>query len=141
MKVQDSDRSYKPFLTFAILIACLFFLGVSSTTAQEKSSLVDRLSRGEHPIEVILRPKKSVQLFKQAIDRNYVRIKFTDTKGGTEIGMMLDKDACNLDDADFENEEGTAHLEGTLTLDYVKVRCIVDIDLSTLKGSGHLVKQ
>jgi hypothetical protein len=25
-------------------------------------------------------------------------------------------------------------------LDYVKVKCIADIDLSTLEGTGHLVK-
>ena len=139
MPVQDSDRFYKAILTLTALIACLFFAGVRQTMAQ-KSSLVDKLSEGNHPVEVSLRPEKSVQLFKEAIDRNYVRIKFTDTKGGTEIGLRLDKDACNLD-ADFENGEGAVHLEGTLTLDYVKVRCLVDIDLSTLKGSGHLVKQ
>ena len=33
---------------------------------------------------------------------------------------------------------GTVHLEGGLTLDYVKVRCIADIDLTTLAGQGHL---
>jgi len=26
-----------------------------------------------------------------------------------------------------------------LTLNYVKVRCVADIDLSTLNGMGHLV--
>lgn len=134
------DRFCKAILTLTVLIAGLFFAGVCQAMAQEKS-LVDRLSEGDHPVEVSLRPEKSVRLFKEAIDRNYVRIKFTDTKGGTEVGMSLDKDACKLDDADFENGEGTVHLEGTLTLDYVKVRCIVDIDLSTLEGSGHLVKQ
>jgi hypothetical protein len=29
---------------------------------------------------------------------------------------------------------------GGLTLDYVKVRCIAEIDLSTLEGQGHLEK-
>ena len=140
MPEQDSDRFCRAILTLTVLIAGLFFPGVCQAMAQEKS-LVDRLSEGDHPVEVSLRPEKSVQLFKEAIDRNYVKIKFTDTKGGTEVGLSLDKDACKLDDADFENGEGTVHLEGTLTLDYVKVRCIVDIDLSTLEGSGHLVKQ
>jgi hypothetical protein len=32
-----------------------------------------------------------------------------------------------------------AHLEGGLTLNYVKVRCIADIDLQTLQGKGYLV--
>jgi len=34
---------------------------------------------------------------------------------------------------------GIAHVEGTLTLNYVKVRCIADIHLETLNGVGHLI--
>jgi hypothetical protein len=34
---------------------------------------------------------------------------------------------------------GTAHIEGTLIFNYVKVRCLADIDLATLNGTGHLV--
>src|SRR4030095_16239985 len=47
--------------------------------AQPEESLVSRLSRGEHPVEVSLRPEKSAAAFKTAIDRNYVHIKFTGT--------------------------------------------------------------
>jgi hypothetical protein len=36
-------------------------------------------------------------------------------------------------------ETGRVHLEGELTLDYVKVRCIADIDLQTFKGEGYLI--
>jgi hypothetical protein len=46
----------------------------------------------------------------------------------------------DLSQANFENQAGSAHLEGELTLDYVKVRCIADIDLKTLAGKGHLVR-
>ena len=42
--------------------------------------------------------------------------------------------------ADFENGYGTVHIEGGLTLDYVKVKCRADIDLATLEGTGCLVK-
>jgi uncharacterized protein YbdZ (MbtH family) len=107
--------------------------------ASEKS-LVERLSEGEHPVEAGLRPEKTVRLFKEAIDRNYVHVKFTATKGGTELGVRLDPQACDFSKADFENEKGTVHLEGGLTLDYVKVRCISDIDLSSLEGKGYLLK-
>ena len=31
------------------------------------------------------------------------------------------------------------HVEGTLTLNYVPVRCVADIDLATLNGTGQLV--
>jgi uncharacterized protein YbdZ (MbtH family) len=105
-----------------------------------EKSLVDRLCEGDHPVVAGLRPEKTVKLFKEAIDRNYVHVKFTATKGGTELGVSLDRDACDFSSADFENGNGRVHLEGTLTLDYVKVRCIADIDLVTLEGKGHLVK-
>lgn len=106
---------------------------------QEKS-LVDRLCEGTHPVEAGLRPERTVRLFKEAIDRNYVHIKFTDTKGGTELGVRLNREDCDFSNADFENEKGTVHLEGGLTLDYVKVKCMSDIDLSSLEGEGHLAK-
>jgi hypothetical protein len=56
------------------------------------------------------------------------------------LGVRLDREACDFSEADFERGEGHVHLEGGLTLDYVKVRCVADLDLSTLAGKGHLVK-
>jgi hypothetical protein len=47
---------------------------------------------------------------------------------------------CDFSKADFENGSGIVHLEGGLTLDYVKVRYIADIDFKTLEGTGHLEK-
>jgi uncharacterized protein YbdZ (MbtH family) len=113
--------------------------GLAANTPREKS-LVDRLCEGDHPLEVGLRPERNAKLFREAINRDYVLIKFTDTKGGTEIGCQLDRRASDFTGADFENERGTVHLEGTLTLDYVNVRCIADINLSTYSGNGHLTK-
>lgn len=46
----------------------------------------------------------------------------------------------DLSEADFENGTGSVHVEGPLTLDYVPVKCVADIDLQTLEGQGHLVK-
>ena len=106
----------------------------------KEKSLVDRLCDGSHPVEVGLRPERTVKLFKDAIDRNYVHIKFTDTKGGTELGVRLDRAYCDFGKADFENGTGSVHIEGTLSLDYVKVKCIADVDLQSLEGQGHLVR-
>jgi uncharacterized protein YbdZ (MbtH family) len=105
-----------------------------------QQSLVDRLCTGTHPVEVGLRPERAWKYFKDAIGRDYVHIKFTDTKGGTELGVRLDRDACDFSHADLENGTGTVHIEGGLTLDYVEVRCIAEIDLTTLGGKGRLVK-
>jgi uncharacterized protein YbdZ (MbtH family) len=103
-----------------------------------EKSLVDRLSEGDHPVEVSLRPEKTVKLFKEAIDRGYVHIKFTDTKGGTELGVRLDREASDLGNALSEGQNGNVRLVGGLTLNYVKVRLTADIDLKTLSGKGHL---
>lgn len=111
----------------------------TSDESVKRESLVQRLSKGEHPVEASLRPKRTVQALKECIDRGYVHIKFTNTKGGTELGVRLDKAATDLSKADFEKETGSLHLVGGLTLDYVKVRCVADIDLDTLDGKGHLV--
>jgi uncharacterized protein YbdZ (MbtH family) len=103
------------------------------------NDLVQRLSKGQHPIEAGLRPARTVEALKERIDMGYVHIKFTDTRGGTELGVRLDPDALDLTQADFVKGVGSVHLEGGLTLDYIKVRCVADIDLSTLAGKGHLV--
>jgi uncharacterized protein YbdZ (MbtH family) len=103
-----------------------------------EKSLVDRLSEGDHPVEVSLRPEKTVKLFKEAIDRGYVHIKFTGTQGGTELGVRLDREASDLGNALLDGQNGSVRLVGGLTLNYVKVRLVADIDLKTLTGKGHL---
>jgi uncharacterized protein YbdZ (MbtH family) len=108
--------------------------------APRRPSLVDKLCAGNHEVEVGLRPEKTLKLFKEAIDRDYVHIKFIRTQGGTELGFRVDRAASDFSAADFENGKGTVHIAGNLKLDYVKVKCIAAIDLHTLAGTGHLVK-
>jgi hypothetical protein len=98
--------------------------------------LVERLAKGDHPI--IASRSDSVEELKQSIDRGYVLVKFTDTRGGTELGIRLDEELTDLSGADFEKATGSVHLVGNLILNYVRVRCIADVELATLKGKGHL---
>ena len=101
--------------------------------------LVERLSQGDHPVTVG-GPKPSLDEFRKRVeDMGYVFIKFTDTRGGTDLGVRVDKSITDLSHAHFAQVTGNAHVEGTLTLNYVKVRCVADIDLKTLSGTGHLV--
>jgi hypothetical protein len=101
--------------------------------------LVERLSQGDHPVTVG-GPKPSLEEFRKRVeDMGYVFIKFTGTRGGTDLGVRVDKSATDLSQARFDLAAGVAHVEGTLTLNYVKVRCIADIDLETLNGTGHLM--
>ncbi|GCF09830.1 MbtH domain protein [Dictyobacter arantiisoli] len=103
------------------------------------NELVQRLADGDHPVTVGGPQPTLAELKKRIIEMHYVFIKFTGTRGGTDLGVRVDTDATNISQANFEQGTGNAHIEGTLTLNYVKVRCIADIDLATLKGTGHLV--
>ena len=101
--------------------------------------LITRLSHDEHPVEANLRPERTALALKERIAQGYFPLKFTDTIGGTEVGVRLDPDSVDLSKADFANQCGMVHFEGGLTLNYVKVRCIADLNLETLTGKGHLV--
>ncbi|MCH8150367.1 MAG: MbtH family NRPS accessory protein [Planctomycetes bacterium] len=103
-----------------------------------RDDLVKFLCDGDHPVEAALRPEKTVTVFKDAIDRGYVHLKFTDTRGGTELGVQLDNDLSDFSKADYENATGVVHIIGGLTLNYARVRCTANIDLATLAGRGHL---
>jgi hypothetical protein len=90
-------------------------------------------------VEVTLRPERTAAALMRRIEQSgFVHITFTDTRGGTELGVQLDKEECNLDGADFEGASGKVRLSGRLMLDYVPVRCVADIDLGTLEGTGRL---
>ncbi len=103
------------------------------------NELVQHLAQGEHPITVG-GPKPSREDFHKRIeDIGYIFIKFTATQGGTDLGVQVEKTATDLTRANFADGIGIAHVEGTLTLNYVKVRCIAEVELSTLNGTGHLV--
>jgi hypothetical protein len=106
---------------------------------KQMNELVQFLAQGDHPVEASLRPEKTLELFKQSVDRGYVHIKFTDTRGGTELGVELDRSRSNLAAVESGLRSGEVVCVGDLTLDYVPVTCVAKIDLSTLQGSGHLV--
>ncbi len=101
--------------------------------------LTERLAAGDHPV-TLGGPNPSVEKLQSRIDEiGWLHVKFTDTRGGTDLGVRLDRAACDFSTADFEKGSGTIHVEGTLTLNNDPVRCIADIDLATLNGTGHLV--
>jgi hypothetical protein len=103
------------------------------------NELTERLAAGDHPVTVGGPQPSAEDLQRRIADFGWVHIRFTGTRGGTELGIPLDLEACDLSQADFENARGKAHFEGELTLNYDRVRCVADIDLETLNGTGHLV--
>lgn len=104
-----------------------------------EESLVSRLSSGLHPVEIDRIERIDANEIRDRIKKGYIHIKFPLTRGGTVLGIKLENNLCNLQDVDFERNSGSVHLEGNLTLNYVDVRCIVDIDIETKRGTGHLI--
>ncbi len=102
------------------------------------SPLLAKLSSRVQPI-VVGGPEPSLERFREAVGRGYVHIKFTETQGGTDLGVQLDESACLIESADLQNGTGSLHLEGTLTLDYQPVRCVADFELESLSGTGTLI--
>lgn len=110
----------------------------ASTGRAGGDDLLGRLCEGEHPLEADLRPEKTAAVFKEALDRGYLPLTFTDTRGGTRLRVRFDRGASDLSGVDFEKGAGTMGLVGWLTLDGAAVKCVATIDMQTLAGRGRL---
>jgi hypothetical protein len=105
------------------------------------NELVERIAREDHPV-VVGGPSPQVADLQERIEQlGYVFIKFPGTRGGTDLGLRLDRAATQTAQADFAHGTGRIHIDGTLTLDFVPVRCVADIDLATLAGTGRIIIQ
>jgi hypothetical protein len=102
-------------------------------------ALTERLTRAGNAV-VVGGPNPSVDDLRKRVEEiGYVLLKFTETIGGTEVGIALDLDATDASTADFESGRGSVHLEGTLFLNGDEVRCVADVDVASLAGTGRLV--
>jgi hypothetical protein len=93
--------------------------------------LVEKLTGGPHPVSLVR--YRNANEVREATERGVVLVKFTETQGGTELGVWLDSAGRSVEFGD-----GRIALNGTLTLDYQPVKCAVNVDLDTLTGHGFL---
>jgi hypothetical protein len=101
------------------------------------NELTERLTIGQ-PIVMGGSDPTVEELRERTGEMGYLLVKFTQTRGGTELGFPLDRDATDLSGANFDEGTGAVHVEGHLILNDDPVRCIADIDLATLTGTGRL---
>lgn len=99
--------------------------------------LVKILSNGRHPL-IAAQADSSTDLAR-SIEHGYVLLRFTDTRGGTELGVELDRQHSILGDADFVQGRGVIRLAGRLTLNDESVGLEAVVDLATLRGEGKLI--
>lgn len=113
-------------------------VAVTDRASTALESPVVRLATGTHPVRAVLANGGDLDAFRRAVEAGYVHVEFTDTQGGTRLGLRLDRDACDLANCHAATAKGTVRLVGRLTLDFVTVRCAAEIDLATFAGSGRL---
>ena len=101
------------------------------------NELVKRLSEGKHEVIIGYRGEDYEEI-KQRIKDGFIYIKFTQTKGGTELGINVDYKLTCLKDANFELGKGHFQIVGICELDFQRVRCVADINLATRHGIGYL---
>ncbi len=110
-----------------------------------ESPLVEKLVVGEHQIEVCSRAeadKKREDLVRQ-IGYDLVHVIFPNTKGGTELGINLQRELCgdlNIP-AKESGEPDTLRLVGDLTLDWKPIRVTALVSLKDFKGTATVVKR
>lgn len=104
----------------------------------EGPTLVERLSSGDHPVEVTGLGDDPLAHLRERIDLGHVMVRFPETRGGTELGVRFDPKSLELAGCDLDAGRGQLPLRGDLTLDGTRVRVHADIDLSNMKGRGHL---
>lgn len=100
-------------------------------------NLVERLLN-KQPIDFESRTDTMEEIKERLTEMKFVFITFTETKGGTELGIDIDLDLTDIENADFDKGAGIISVVGTCKLNYQKVRCIAEVDLSTKKGMGYL---
>lgn len=102
------------------------------------NDLVSRLATGKHPVELEKQAQSMEEINNRLVELKYIFVKFTDTRGGTELGINVDEQHTCIKNADFTRGIGHIHIEGTCILNYHTIRCIADVDLATREGSGYL---
>ncbi|MBN6111421.1 hypothetical protein [Xanthomonas bonasiae] len=102
----------------------------------DTSELVEFLAA--QPRRVAMPRYADAQELRDSLARDYVLLRFTETRGETELGVPLERARCDLSGADFDAGSGEVVLVGRLSLDFVDVECEATLDLSSLTGVGRL---
>ena len=102
------------------------------------NNLVKRLSESAQPVIVGGPSPSAKQFINQLTNVGYAFIKFTETSGGTDLGLRIDPVNTKLEEANIDKGTGNVHVEGTLNLNFIPVRCVAEINLESMAGTAQL---
>jgi uncharacterized protein YbdZ (MbtH family) len=111
---------------------------MAPTPVPEGPTVVETLSRGDHPVEVAGLGEDPLRRLRERIQLGHVMVRFPETRGGTELGVRFDPRALELAGCDLDAGRGKLALRGELTLDGTRVRVHADIDVASMAGRGRL---
>jgi uncharacterized protein YbdZ (MbtH family) len=111
---------------------------VAPIPVPEGPTVVERLSHGDHPVEIIGLAQDPLPRLRERIELGHVMVRFPETRGGTELGIRFDPKSLQLTGCDLNAGTGQLALRGELTLDGTRVRVHADIDIARLAGRGRL---
>jgi uncharacterized protein YbdZ (MbtH family) len=104
----------------------------------EGPTLVERLSGGDHRVEVVGLGDDRLRRLQERIGLGHVMVRFPETQCGTELGIRFDPKRLELAGCDLQAGTGKLNLSGELTLDGTRVRVHADIDIASMAGRGRL---
>ena len=112
------------------------------TEAQPPNELVKKLLV-EQRVEIVRYRARTTNepdlaQLRRAIDLRLVLVKFTETRGGTELGANLRSDDGALAPDSVAWNDNTLTVRGRLKLDYTPVQLDATIDLKSFVGHGKL---
>ncbi len=98
--------------------------------------LLQHLSKGPTTIMIGGKSPSAQELGNQLTSVGFIFINLTETKEEVSLGVFVNQAATRLDEANFISGTGHVHFEGTSSVNYIPVQCIVEISLETLTGQA-----
>lgn len=99
-------------------------------------TLVAFLMSKQQPVKAVLKPDETLDEFVACMNRKFVNLVFTDTKGSTEIGITLTESTLKADEIDDSTE--TIILQGKCGLNFEKIKVKVELSLKDFTGFAEV---
>ena len=105
---------------------------------QGAGGLVDVLTDVRHPITGTVPPTFTTERLRMALGTGFLHLCLRGSHGSTTVALKLDRSACDFDASVGERGERVHRLQGTCELDGALLRCVVEIDATTMSGVARV---